>query len=164
MVKKITTALHPYQELVFQIVLHFLVFLFYSFDQHDPNIAPYEVAFFITYSLAALFIDYQLLPRFYYRKQHVLFFALVLLTIAIVILFEELIWEPIFFPGKRAENFPGVFFGGLFQERGIFKGARAQDDETCPGVQDGPERIQAAHSAPELDRNARRPRHFLQHL
>lgn len=110
MVKKITTALHSYQELVFQIVLHFLVFLFYSFDQHDPNIAPYEVAFFITYSLAALFIDYHLLPRFYYRKQHVLFFALVFLTIAIVILFEELIWEPIYFPGKRAENFLGVFF------------------------------------------------------
>ncbi len=107
----IKTPSFLYKEIFFQIVLHSLVFIFYSFDKNNPQIANYHAAFFLSYALAAFIINYWLLPQFYYRKQYVLFFALFLLIIAAVILVEELVLEPIYFPGsKRAETFPGVFF------------------------------------------------------
>lgn len=98
------------QEVIFQIILHFLVFLFYSFDKNHPHIEAYQYTFFANYAIAALVINYWLLPHFFYRKKHLTFFLSVALVIAAVILIEERVLEPIYFPGQRADNFPGVFF------------------------------------------------------
>ncbi|PHN06781.1 histidine kinase [Flavilitoribacter nigricans DSM 23189 = NBRC 102662] len=98
------------RELIFQLVLHFLVFIFFSFDRYHPQIAAYQVTYFLTYAVAAAFINYWMLPLFFYRKKYLQFFLSFFLTLGAVIVLEELLWEPIYFPGQRASTFPGVFF------------------------------------------------------
>lgn len=102
------------KELVFQLVLLILVFLFYSFDSEDPGFQWYHVAFFSSYVLAATIIGYWLMPKFLYPKKYVHFFGYVIVVVAITILLEELVLEQIFFPGtRRAQGFPGVFYSLL---------------------------------------------------
>lgn len=97
------------KELLFQIVLHLVVFIFYAFDQRAPQLQAYHGPFFLNYALAALFINYVLLPRFYYHKRYLAFACYTILIIGLSMFVEERILEPIYFPGQRAENFPGVF-------------------------------------------------------
>ncbi len=102
------------RELVFQLVLLVLVFLFYSFDSESPGFQWYQVAFFLTYILAAAVIGYWLMPQFLYHKKYWAFFGYVIVVITVVILLEELVLEQIFFAGtKRAKGFPGVFYSLL---------------------------------------------------
>lgn len=110
MVKRLRHIFVSSREILFQIILHAVVFLFYSFEQRAPHIEAYKVAYFFFYAFATFIINYILLPRFYYEKKHVQFFLLLLAVIAGVILFEELVLEQIFFPDTRAIGFPGVFF------------------------------------------------------
>ncbi|RKN79835.1 sensor histidine kinase [Ulvibacterium marinum] len=99
------------KELFFQIVLHILVLLFYSFDRNDPGIDGFQIWSFLSYALAAAFITYYLMPRFLYRKKQWAFFGWVALVIFAVILIEEFILEQIFFAGtRRARIFPGIYF------------------------------------------------------
>lgn len=110
MMKKIKAARISSREALFQIALHLVVFIFYSFDKYHPQFESYKVVFFLNYAFAAFVINYFLLPRFYYRKKYLQFFGSVILVISGVILIEEWILEPIYFPGIRADNFPGVLF------------------------------------------------------
>ncbi|MGX1930781.1 sensor histidine kinase [Flagellimonas sp. 2504JD4-2] len=99
------------KELVFQIILHLLVFLFYSFDRDHPHIDLPEVLFFLSYALAAAIIAYYLMPNFLYKKKQWKFFGSVLLVIIGVILLEELVLEQIFYAGtRRARVFPGIYY------------------------------------------------------
>jgi len=99
-----------WKEAIFQIVLHALVFAFYTFDPESPEIETYQVVFFLNYAVAALIINYLLLPRFFYKKRYLQFFLLVLLIVVSLMLMEELVLEQIFFPDTRARNFPGVMY------------------------------------------------------
>jgi uncharacterized integral membrane protein len=56
------------KELIFQIVLHILVFIFYAINKRHRTIETYQFFFFLNYALTALFINYFLLPRFFYKK------------------------------------------------------------------------------------------------
>lgn len=96
------------KELIFQIILHVLVLLFYSIERDQTSIPTYKFAFFINYAFAAFVINYILLPRFYYRKETVKFFVFVVLIIIAVILVEEFVLEKIFFSGNRANSFGGL--------------------------------------------------------
>lgn len=99
------------RELIFQMVLIVLVFLFYSYDRDNPGFRWSQVAFFSTHVIAAAVIGYWLMPRFLYRKRYWQFFGYVVLIVAFVIGLEELFLEQIFFPGtRRANSFPGVVF------------------------------------------------------
>ncbi|WP_205783206.1 sensor histidine kinase [Flagellimonas allohymeniacidonis] len=99
------------RELIFQIVLIVLVFLFYSFDRENPGLRWSQVAFFTTHVMAAWLIGYWLMPHFLYRKKYWLFFGYVFLIVAAVIGLEELFLEQIFYPGtRRAKSFPGIVF------------------------------------------------------
>jgi len=98
------------KELVFQLILHLLVFTFYSFDKNKPQIELYQLIFFLNYAVAVFFINYFLLPQYYYRKKYLHFLTFAVLTIAVVIIIEELVLEKIFFPTTRGKSFPGVFF------------------------------------------------------
>jgi len=108
MTEKINTKGWSYKEVIFQIVLHALVFLFYSMERNQTSIPAYKIAFFLNYAFAAFFINYVLLPRFYYQKKTILFFVIVLLTFIGVIMVEEFILEKIFFTGNRANIFGGI--------------------------------------------------------
>jgi hypothetical protein len=99
-----------YRELVFQTVLHVVVFSFYSYDKDHPQIEAHQLVFFLNYALATAVISYGLLPRFFYRKKYVSFAAYTLLIIAGVILMEELVIEQIYFPDTRGKGFPGLFY------------------------------------------------------
>lgn len=113
MTDNIIKGWNPAKELIFQIVLHAMVFVFYSFDKNQPQIAQYQVVYFLNYTLAAFFINYFLLPRFYYKKKYVHFFAWVVVTILLVILIEELVIERIYFPDTKGKYFPGFFYSLL---------------------------------------------------
>ncbi len=97
-----------FKEVIFQIVLHALVFLFYSMERDQTGIPAYKYAFFLNYAVAAFIINYALLPRFYHHKKAILFFVLALVMIVGVILVEEFFLEKIFFSGDRANAFGGV--------------------------------------------------------
>jgi hypothetical protein len=102
------------KELLFQLVLLVLVFLFYSFDRESPELHLHQLVFFGTYVIASVFISYWLMPQYLYKRKYWRFFALVAIVIASLILLEELVLEQLFFPGtRRARTFPGVFFSLL---------------------------------------------------
>lgn len=100
-------------EVFFQILLHVVLFIFYSFDKRHPEIQGFQITYFINYALGAFIINYVLLPRFFYRKKYILFFLFVIAIIAAIILMEELVLEKIYFADTRGQGFPGVFFSLL---------------------------------------------------
>ena len=98
------------KEVIFQILLHIVLFLFFSFDKNQPEIKAFKIIAFLNYSLGALVINYILLPHFFYRKRYFLFFVYVVLVVSIIIMVEELVLERVFYPTTRGRYFPGVIF------------------------------------------------------
>ncbi|TVZ16650.1 histidine kinase [Maribacter sp. MAR_2009_72] len=101
------------KEVIFQLVLHIVLFLFFSFDKNQPEIPAFNIFAFLNYALGALLINYILLPRFFYTKKYLLFFILVVLVIAVIIMVEELVLERIFYPISRGQHFPGIVYSLL---------------------------------------------------
>ena len=101
------------KELIFQLVLYTLVFLFYSFDRNHPQISFYQFVFFLNYAFAAFVINYFLLPRFFYLKKYLAFFVGVIIVVLVVIAIEELVLEKIYFPDSRGKSFPGLIYSLL---------------------------------------------------
>lgn len=98
------------KELIFQIVLHILVFVFYAINKRHRMIEAYQFSFFLNYALAALFINYFLLPRFFYKKKYGQFVLGLIVIFAATIFVEEGILEKIYFPDTRGKKFFGVIF------------------------------------------------------
>lgn len=101
------------KEVFFQVLLHVVLFIFFSFDKHSPAIQFHQVIFFTNYALGAFIINYLLLPRFYYQKKYASFFITLALVIAGIICIEEFILEKIYFPDTRGKYFHGVFYSIL---------------------------------------------------
>ena len=102
------------KEVFFQLLLHIVLFIFFSFDRHNPGIQNHQIAFFINYAIAAFIINYVLLPRFFYQKKYITFFIFLIVIIAGIILMEEFVLEQIYFPdSKRSKYFPGIFYSLL---------------------------------------------------
>ena len=97
------------REVIFQLVLHVTVFVFYAYDKKDVILEWDEVAFFSSYALATALISYVYLPRYFYRKKYAAFAVALALTVAAVMVVEELLLEQIFYPDTRGKSFPGVF-------------------------------------------------------
>ena len=98
------------KEGIFQVILHLLVFIFYSFDREKPQIQISQVTFFLNYAIATFIISYILLPQFYYRKKYLQFFVSLVVMVATVIMIEEFILEQIYFPDTRGKKFNAVFY------------------------------------------------------
>lgn len=101
------------KEVIFQVVLHIVLFLFFSFDKNQPEIHAFKIFAFLNYALGALVINYVLLPRFFYRKEHLVFMLLVVLVVSLIIGVEELILENVFYPDTRGGHFPGIVYSLL---------------------------------------------------
>ncbi len=101
------------KEVIFQLLLHIVLFLFFSFDRNQPQIQEFKVVAFLNYALGALVINYVLLPHFFYRKKYLLFFFYVALMVAVIIAVEELVLERIYYPDTRGKHFPGVVYSLL---------------------------------------------------
>lgn len=93
-----------HKEIIFQIIFHLVVFVFYSFDRNQTGIEPYKYAYFLNYAITAAIINYICLPIFYKRKNVFAFVGLVILCILVSALVEEFILEKIFFTGQRADS------------------------------------------------------------
>ena len=101
------------KELLFQLILIVIVFLFYSFDKDDPLIEGDEIAFFLTYVAAALVVSYVLLDRFLYKKNYVAFFFWFAVLISMVIVIEEGVLEQIYYPDSRGQRISNIFYNLL---------------------------------------------------
>lgn len=101
------------KELIFQVLLNIMVFIFFAFDRRLPGIQIHQVYFFLNYALAALVINYILLPRYFYKNKFLQFSIYTLVIIALVIFVEEAILEQLFYPDTRGKKFMGVFFNLL---------------------------------------------------
>jgi uncharacterized membrane protein len=66
--ESVRTIWESSKEAFFQIILHLLVFIVYSFDKNHPQIELHQGAFFLNYAVAAFIINYMLLPRYFYTK------------------------------------------------------------------------------------------------
>ena len=98
------------RELYFQLILHGVVLVFFSFNWFEQEFRADRAWFFLMYAAASAFIAYFLMPRYLYKKRYWQFFAAFLLVIAGLIILEELVLEQIFYPDtKRSSSFPGVF-------------------------------------------------------
>jgi len=107
-VKKINKSV--LSEILFQIILHVIVFLFYSFDREAPHFESYKLVFFLNYSVAVFIINYVLLPQFLYKKKYAMFVVLLMLVVLLTILVEEYVLEKIYFPDTRGQTFQGFFY------------------------------------------------------
>lgn len=101
------------KEAVFQIVLHVVLFLFFSFDKNEPSIQEYKIVAFLNYALGAFVINYILLPRFFYTKKYLLFFLSLAVIITAIIMIEEIVIENIYYPDTRGKRFPGIIYSLL---------------------------------------------------
>lgn len=101
------------KEVLFQVVLHGILFLFFSFDRNQPQIQEFKIVAFLNYAVAALVINYILLPRYFYTKKYLLFFVFVGVMVAGIIAVEELVLERIYYPDTRGKHFPGIFYSLL---------------------------------------------------
>ena len=89
------------KEGLFQVILILVLFLSSAYDRNGPAITMSKVIFYISYVMAALFISYYILPRFFYKKNYKPFFISLLGVIILVVLIEEYLLEQIFFAGTR---------------------------------------------------------------
>lgn len=113
MARKITFTIGQTKEILFQVMLHIVLFLFFSFDKHQPHIQEFKVVAFLNYAVGAFIINYVLLPHFFYKKKYVHFFIAVALIVTLIILIEELVLEKIYYPDTRGTRFPGIIYSLL---------------------------------------------------
>ena len=93
------------KEVIFQVILHAVVFTFYSYDRDQPEIELNQVIFFLNYGLAALIINYLGLPRFFFRKKYVHFTVFTIAVLLATVVIDEWVLEQIFYPETRAKYF-----------------------------------------------------------
>lgn len=101
------------KEIFFQILLHVIMFLLFSFDRYKPQLETYKVMAFLNYAMGAFLINYLLLPHFFYRKKYLYFFLSVAILAMTIIVVEEFVLEKIFYPDTRGTRFPGIIYGIL---------------------------------------------------
>src|SRR5690606_6350711 len=88
--------------------------LVFSFDKNTGGIIVNRAMFLLWYSVATVSATYFLMPRFLYKKKYWQFFLGFVLVVLIAIGVEELIMEPLMYPGtKRASSFPGIYISLL---------------------------------------------------
>lgn len=107
----------PAKEFLYQLVISFVLMIFFSFELTEDKkqslqtlFAPSKISFFANYLVAAMVINYLLLPKLYYRKRTLQFMLCLAVLIVAVIIVDELVLEQIFFPYTRGTHFPGVLF------------------------------------------------------
>ncbi|WP_411896160.1 sensor histidine kinase [Winogradskyella sp. A2] len=110
MKSNINTSPLNLKELFFQIALNIIVFIFFAFDRRLPGIEAHQILFYLNFAIAALIINYILLPKFLYKNRYWHFALYSLLLIAIVILTEEAVLEQIYYPETRGRRFLGIFY------------------------------------------------------
>ena len=92
------------KQVIYQIVVHILLFMTTAITKRDPNVDTGEVFMFVNYAITAFVIGFVIVPK-YYKDKNILFLiisSLILLIVAMLI--EELFLERIFYPDNRGQN------------------------------------------------------------
>lgn len=117
MKKSLKTLLTNYKEVAYQAAIMSVLGIFFSYNQEYKDTIAIaslldmkKLAFFGNYMIAAMVINYYLLPQFYYKKKEWLFGLLVSLLITLVILVDEHVLEQIYYPHTRGTYFPGIAY------------------------------------------------------
>ncbi|MGJ5641472.1 sensor histidine kinase [Formosa sp. S-31] len=98
------------KEILFQFILNLVLFFSYAIESSRLNIELWTICYYLNYALGALFINYVLLPRFFYKEKYKTFVvALVLLTVWLMFV-EELVLEPFFFPESKGSDIGNIFY------------------------------------------------------
>ncbi|MDF2457103.1 MAG: histidine kinase [Cytophagaceae bacterium] len=115
--KNLLTFKIQYKEIAYQTAIIAVLGIFFSYNQdyqEHIRIASLldlkKLAFFANYMVAAVVINYYLLPAFYYKKKLWLFCFSVCLLIALVVLVDEFVLEKIYYPHTRGVYFPGIAY------------------------------------------------------
>jgi hypothetical protein len=98
------------KEIIFQVILHVIIFSFYAISRKNPQIEEFEVAFFLNLTISALIINYFLLPKFFFKEKYIAFSIGVILILGVALLMEELVLEKNYFPDTRGKKFSSVFY------------------------------------------------------
>ena len=101
------------KEVLFQVILNSIVFVFYAFDRHIPGFEAHQIFFYLNYAIAGLIINYFLLPNYLYKNRYWAFGVYFLIVVGLVIFIEEAFLEQLFYPDTRGKNFLGVFYNLL---------------------------------------------------
>nr|WP_293301472.1 histidine kinase [Allomuricauda sp.] len=110
------------KELLYQIGVALVLYLFYWYSQEllaygseekGHMIIPFQIAFFVNYAVAAMTINYVLVPTLYSKGKILCFALAIVLIIALVIIIDEFVLEQIYFPKTRGTYFPGILFSLL---------------------------------------------------
>lgn len=101
------------QEVIFQVFLNIIVFVFYAFDRRIPGIEIHQLFFYLNYAIAGLIINYYLLPNYLYKNKYIAFIAYVTVIVGLVIFVEEAFLEQIYYPDTRGRKFLGIFYNLL---------------------------------------------------
>ena len=86
------------KEYIYLGMLVVLLFFLNAFDKRRPELEWERGIFLINYLIAALFVNYYLLPRFFYKNRIGRFIVLFIVVILLVIFLEEYVLEKIVFP------------------------------------------------------------------
>lgn len=101
------------QEILFQLGLIGIVLIFFSYEKHqgtgDMVLDLPKFTIFLNYVIAAMLVNYLLLPKFLFKKKYIGFVILSLVIITGVIAIEEGVIEQIFYPDTRGRTFPSIF-------------------------------------------------------
>ncbi|MEO0570441.1 MAG: histidine kinase [Bacteroidota bacterium] len=98
------------KELLFQIILHVVVLLFFAYSRTAQIFRTDRIWFFLIYAAAAVLVSYVLMPKLLYRKKYWQFLAAFVFIVTMLIVLEETVLEQILYPNtRRAATFPGVF-------------------------------------------------------
>lgn len=110
--KKVTSRT-TLKEIIFQVVLNIMVFVFYAYDKKSQSVDFIQFYFYLNYAIAAFFVSYILLPKFLYKNKYWLFAIWFLFVISLVIVIEETFLEQVFYPETRGRKFSKMFYNLL---------------------------------------------------
>lgn len=87
-----------------------LAFFFGTSFREGQEINWTRLLFLFNYLLAALIINYVLLPNYYYKGRYMFFAVGAVLVVIGSVVIDEFVLEKIFFPDTRGSQFAGLFF------------------------------------------------------
>lgn len=98
------------KEFWIQMAIFLIFFLVSSLRREGQRFEFHRFFFMANYVVAALTINYFLLPRYFYEKKFRSFWIGVVIILVLAILMEEYVLEQIFLPDTRGARFSSVIF------------------------------------------------------
>lgn len=93
-----------HRQVIYQIVVHILLFMTTAITKRDPYIDTGEIFMFVNYAITAFLIGFILVPKYYKDKNIVFLVVSSIILLIVAMLVEELFLEQIFYPDNRGQS------------------------------------------------------------